>query len=92
MEEQEKKSQRKPTQEELAEALQALNDKEKVVEYEMQIEDMLHVLQERLEELEGVEEQTEFDLGRQAAYLEMMDIIKTRHQIILDVLSDAGRS
>ena len=65
-----------------------MNDKEKVVEYELQIEDMLHALQERLEEFGEVEKLTEFDQGRQEAYLEMMDIIKTRHKMILDVLAE----
>ena len=64
-----------------------MNDTEKVVEYELQIEDMLHALQERLEEFGEAETLTEFEQGRQEAYLEMMDIIRTRHQMILDVLA-----
>lgn len=65
-----------------------MNDKEKVVEYELQIEDMLHALQERIEEFGDSKKLSEFEQGRQTAYLEMMDIIKTRHKMILDVLSD----
>lgn len=66
-----------------------MSDKEKVVEYELQIEDMLHALQERLDELNGQSKDlSEFEQGRQLAYTEMMDIIKTRHKMILDVLSD----
>lgn len=65
-----------------------MSNKDKVTEYEMQIEDMLHALQERLDEFKDGEKLTEFEQGRQTAYLEMMDIIKTRHKMILDVLSD----
>jgi hypothetical protein len=65
-----------------------MNDKEKVVEYELQIEDMLHAIQERLDEFGDSKKLSEFEQGRQTAYLEMMDIIKTRHKMILDVLAD----
>lgn len=65
-----------------------MNDKEKVVEYELQIEDMLHALQERIDEFGESKNLSKFEQGRQTAYLEMMDIIKTRHKMILDVLSD----
>lgn len=65
-----------------------MSDKEKVVEYELQIEDMLHALQERLDEFGDSKKLTEFEQGRQTAYVEMMDIIKTRHKMILDVLSE----
>ena len=65
-----------------------MSDTEKVVEYELQIEDMLHALQERLDEFGDSKKLTEFEQGRQTAYLEMMDIIKTRHKMILDVLSE----
>ena len=64
-----------------------MNDHDKVVEYELQIEDMLRTIQERLNELEG-KQLNAVDEGRQLAYTEMMDIIKTRHKMILDVLSD----
>lgn len=66
-----------------------MNDKDKVIEYELQIEDMLHALQERLDELNGQSKDlSEFEQGRQMAYTEMMDIIKTRHKMIMDVLAD----
>ena len=65
-----------------------MSDTEKVVEYELQIEDMLHALQERLDEFGDSKKLTEFEQGRQTAYLEMWDIIKTRHKMILDVLSE----
>ena len=64
-----------------------MNAEDKVLEYEIQIADMLHVLQDRLAEFSG-KKLDDFELGRQLAYTEMMDIIKTRHQIILDVISD----
>ena len=65
-----------------------MSDKEKVIEYELQIEDMLHALQERLDEISKEKNPSEVEQGRQLAYTEMMDIIKTRHKMILDVLSD----
>lgn len=64
-----------------------MTDSEKVVEYELQIEDMLHTIQERLSEFNG-KDLDEFEQGRQLAYTEMMDIIKTRHNMIMDVISE----
>ena len=65
-----------------------MNDNEKVVAYEMHIEDMLNVLIERLAEFEGMDELEPFQQGRQLAYIEMMDIIRTRHGLILELLED----
>lgn len=64
-----------------------MNAEEKVVEYELQIEDMLHALQDRLDEFGG-KKLDEFEQGRKLAYTEMMEIIKTRHKMILDVISE----
>lgn len=64
-----------------------MSDKEKVIEYELQIEDMLHTIQQRMTELEG-QKRNEFEDGRYLAYTEMMDIIKTRHKMIMDVISE----
>ena len=64
-----------------------MSDKEKVVEYELQIEDMLHALQERIGELDG-KKLGEFEEGRLLAFVEMMDIIKTRHKMILAVIEE----
>ena len=64
-----------------------MSDKDKVVEYELQIEDMLHTLQERIGELDG-EKLGEFEEGKLLAYTEMMDIIKTRHQMIIAVIEE----
>lgn len=63
-----------------------MNSEEKIVQYEMQIEDMLHILQERLNEFKENGNLSEFEQGRQLAYIEMMDIINTRYQMIMDVL------
>ena len=60
---------------------------EKVIEYELQIEDMLRAIQERLDEFtEGPLDV--FEQGRHLAYVEMMDIIKTRHQMILELIEE----
>ncbi len=64
-----------------------MSDKEKVIEYELQIEDMIHTIQQRMTELEN-QKRNEFEDGRYLAYTEMMDIIKTRHKMIMDVISD----
>ena len=63
-----------------------MNDNEKVVAYEMHIEDMLNVLVERLAEFEGKNELDPFQQGRRLAYIEIMDIIRTRHGLILELL------
>ena len=60
---------------------------EKTIAYEMHIEDMLHAIQERMDELKD-NELDDFEKGRQLAYTEMMEIIKTRHKIILEVLEE----
>lgn len=64
-----------------------MTDKDRILAYELHIEDMLHALQDRLCELEG-KDLTEFDQGRYLAYTEMFEIIRTRHQIIFDVIDD----
>jgi hypothetical protein len=64
-----------------------MSDKDKVVEYELQIEDMLHAIQERISELDG-EKLDEFQEGRLLAYTEIMDIIKTRHKMIHKVIEE----
>ena len=65
-----------------------MSDKDKVIEYELQIEDMLHALQDRLNELNQSEDLDDFEKGRQLAYTEMMEIIKTRHKMIMEVIED----
>lgn len=63
-----------------------MTDKEKVVQYETQIEDMMNVIRQRLLEFEG--ELDEFEQGRQLAYTEMLEIIQTRHKMIMDVIEE----
>lgn len=63
-----------------------MTSEQKVVQYETQIEDMMNVLTQRLSEFEG--ELDEFEQGRQLAYTEILDIIKTRHKIIMDVIKE----
>lgn len=65
-----------------------MDDREKVIEYELQIEDMLKVLISRLAEFDGKKDLSDFEQGRQLAYTEMVDIIETRHKMILEVLED----
>jgi hypothetical protein len=65
-----------------------MSDKDKVVEYELQIADMLHAILERLEEFEDSKQLSEFEQGRQVAYLEMMDMIQSRHKMIIEVLNE----
>ena len=64
-----------------------MSDEDKVIEYELQIEDMLHAIQLRIEELENIN-RNDFEDGRYLAYTEMMDIINTRHKMIMDVISE----
>lgn len=65
-----------------------VSDKEKVVTYELHIEDMLRVLKERLSELNESTDLDEFQQGRQLAYEEMLDIIRTRHKMIWEMFED----
>ena len=65
-----------------------MTDRDKVLEYEVHIENMLNVLQERLAEFGDGKGLSDFEQGRHLAYMEMMDIIKTRHQMILDVITE----
>ena len=69
-----------------------MDDREKVIEYEVHIENILHVLQERLAEFGDGKGLSEFEQGRHLAYWEMMDIIKTRHSMILELIADEDDS
>lgn len=80
-----------PSEDRVMEIFETVGDmRQKVVEYELQIEDMLHAFQERLAELEGKKDLTDFERGRLCAFTEVSDIIATRHQMILDVLEESG--
>ena len=65
-----------------------MSDQAKLQAYELHIEDMINALNDRLAELNSTKDLNEFDQGRQCAYEEMMDIIKTRHKIIMDILEN----
>ena len=56
--------------------------------YETFIRDMLQVFLSRYKELEDAKDLSDFDKGRQLAYSEILDIIRTRKDIIADVLSE----
>ena len=63
-------------------------DESAVGVYETFIRDMLQVFLSRYEEFENVKDLSDFDKGRQLAYWEILDIIKTKKDIISDVLSE----
>lgn len=63
-------------------------DESAVGVYETSIRDMLQVFLSRYKELEDAKDLSDFDKGRQLAYWEILDIIKTRKDIISDVLSE----
>lgn len=65
-----------------------MNDREKMLHYEVHIEDMLRVLQERMSEFGDGKNLSDFEQGRRLAYWEMMDIIQTRHSMILELIED----
>lgn len=64
-----------------------MSDNDKIIEYELQIEDMLKTLQERMNEFGDSKNLDAFEQGRQTAYFEIMDIIETRHSMIMDVIN-----
>lgn len=63
-------------------------DESDVGVYETFIRDMLQVFLSRYKELEDAKDLSDFDKGRQLAYSEILDIIRTRKDIIADVLSE----
>ena len=65
-----------------------MTDREKMLHYEVHIEDMLRVLQKRLSEFGDGKGLSEFEQGRHLAYCEMLDIIRTRHSMILELIED----
>ena len=68
--------------------VEKMSDYDKLLHYETHIEDMLFAIQVRMDELNGTTELSEFDQGRQMAFFEVMDIIKTRHSIILELIEE----
>lgn len=66
-----------------------MDTREKVTTYEVFIEDMLHVFQERFDELnKDYNNLVEYDKGRWMSYWEILDIIKTRKDLIAEMLED----
>ena len=65
-----------------------MKDKDKILEYEIQIRDMLNTLRERYDELADCNELSDFEAGRKLAYFEIMDIIRTRHTLIVELIAD----
>lgn len=58
-------------------------DNSKTAVWETQIIDMLHTMQERYDEIDPSE--SEFESGRQEAYQEMLEIIKTRYEMLQEI-------
>lgn len=65
-----------------------MDDYQKVVAYEVHIEDLLKAIAERLDELSKEPQLDDFQKGRQLAFWEVMDMIKTRHAMILELIED----
>ena len=58
-------------------------DNSKTAVWETQIIDMLHTIQGRYDEIDPSE--SEFESGRQEAYQEMLEIIKTRYEMLQEI-------
>lgn len=69
-----------------------MNSQEKVIAYETHIEDLLHAILERKAELDNAEMLDDFQQGRQLAYEEVIDMINTRHAMILELLEMSSES
>ena len=65
-----------------------MTDAEKAIAYEVHIEDMLRFFQENLKEFDEMENMDDFEKGRRMAYIEVIETIKLRHEIIWSVLED----
>ena len=65
-----------------------MDDYQKVVAYEVHIEGLLKAIAERLDELSKHAQLDDFQKGRQLAFWEVMDMIKTRHAMILELIED----
>lgn len=65
-----------------------MSDREKLTAYEVFIEDMLNVFQERFGELnDNLKTLNDHDKGRWMGYREILDIIKTREDQISEMLA-----
>ena len=65
-----------------------MTDSERVNAYELQIEDFLRELQKRLEEFDEGNKLSPFEQGRQLAYFEVQDMLKTRYGFLREILED----
>jgi len=65
-----------------------VSDREKVIEYELQIEDLLNSIKARISEFDSGETLDEFEDGRKFAYCEIMDMIENRYQMIHEVIEE----
>ncbi|MBQ8743379.1 MAG: hypothetical protein IJZ03_08430 [Clostridia bacterium] len=65
-----------------------MTDSEKIPVYETQIESLISTILERKAELDNQDNLSEFEQGRQLAYFEMVDIIRNRYKVLMDVISD----
>ena len=66
-----------------------MNAEGKINTYEVYIEDMLRVFQERFNELDAnYKNLSEYEQGRWMAYYEILDIIRTRKDLIAEMLAD----
>lgn len=63
-------------------------DNQKIATYEVFIQDMLNVFKERYTELSQNKKLDEFQEGRKLAYWEILDIIKTRKDLISEMLEE----
>ena len=66
-----------------------MDEHERITVYEVFLEDMLHVFQDRFAELDcDYSTLSEHDKGKWLAYWEILDIIRTRYGMIMDILQD----
>lgn len=65
-----------------------MDDQQKVVAYRTGIYSMLESILDNYKELSSKTKRSEFEDGRLLAYEEVIDIIKTRNEIIWDVITD----
>lgn len=64
-----------------------MSEGEKITTYQVFIEDMIHVFQQRFDELnKNITSLSDHDKGRWMGYHEILDIIKTREDQISEML------
>lgn len=61
---------------------------DRIAVYETFIRNMLNVFCERYDEVHKQDSKSEFDQGREEAYWEILDIIKTRKEMIFEILAE----